>query len=86
MNMLMAGRSGTQGTMNGKDAPFCGCSPKTTRHATVTMAYSDTANNVMVSILSLLIIQVFSETQRANMDSSMIVTVTFAIVLVYSVG
>ena len=71
--------------MKEKVAQFCGCSPRTTKHATVMKAYSDTAKIVVVSIFSVLIIQVLSETQSANIDSSMIVTVTLAMVFEHSV-
>ena len=85
MNMLSAGRNGTPGTIKEKEAEFCGCNARTTKHATVMSAYSDTAKIVMVSILSVLIIHVFSVTQRANIDSIMIVTVTLAMVVTHSV-
>ena len=86
MNMLIAGRRGTPGTIKQKEALFCGCSARTTKHASVANEYSDTKKIVAVSMLSVSTIQVLSETESANIESIMIVTVTLAMVLVHSVA
>ena len=87
MKMLSAGRNGTAGIIKETEAVLWGCTPRTTKEATVMKAYNVVKQIVMGSVLlARSAIQILSETHSADIESIIMVTVTIAMVLVNSVA